>query len=200
MPASMDPAETALALPPATGLPTMPFLRDRVVPMLALLLGSALSITVRAQTPMQPDFAGRWLAPDEPLRWRIDAEQQAQWRRWRIFLGSSDVSALLRLAAPGELLLAPVGTAWAPGEGELVVYDGDGWTELARWPVRVRTAGGFETSEATPRLDLQLDARGAEGSSDGDAVSPRGTHADTGVGAGWAWRGTRGGWAVEAAV
>ena len=160
------------------------------------LLGAAAAMA----QPMQAEFAGRWVDADEPLVLRVDAEQQAQWRGWRVFLGTSEVTALLRLAAPGVLELRPLATAWAAGEGELVVYDGERWGELARWPVRVRGAGGFETQEGKPRLDLQIEGRADEGRSDGQPVTPRGAHADTAVSAGITWQGTRSGFGFEAAA
>ncbi|GAB4117605.1 MAG: hypothetical protein Fur0014_19110 [Rubrivivax sp.] len=161
---------------------------------------AALAAVPAAARPLQAEFVGRWVDPDESLVLRVDAEQQAGWRGWRLFLGTSEVTALLRLAAPGVLELRPVATAWAAGEGELVVYDGERWAELARWPVRVRGAGGFETQQGQPRLDLQLEGRADEGRSDGQPVTPRGAHADAAVSGGIAWQGTRGGFGFEAAA
>ncbi len=170
-------------------------------PAPAVLVGLAALVALPAAArPLQAEFVGRWVDADEALVLRVDAEQQAVWRDWRVFLGTSEVTVLLRLAAPGVLELRPVATAWAAGEGELVVYDGRGWAELARWPVRVRGAGGFETQDGKPRMDLQLEGRADEGRSDGQPVTPRGAHADTAVSAGISWQGTRGGLGFEAAA
>ena len=160
--------------------------------------GGMPSATVSAA--VTADFADRWVDSDAPLVLRIDAEQQLQWRRWRVFIGTSDVTALMRLASPGVLELTPLATRWAPGEGELVIYDSDDWAERARLPVRVLGAGGFETSTVTPRLSMQLDGRGVEERSDGQPASPRGVHADTAIDAGVAWQGTRNGWTLDAAA
>ena len=174
----------------------------RVPPPGALLLVAALGGVPAAALAAAPqaEFADRWVDADEALVLRIDAEAQPGWRGWRVFLGTSEVSALLRLAAPGVLELRPVATAWAAGEGELVIYDGERWAELARWPVRVRGAAGFETQQARPRMDVQLEGRADEGRSDGQPVTPRGAHADTALSGGIAWQGTRGGFGFEAAA
>lgn len=171
---------------------------------LGLLAAMSASVAVPVAAAqagrLEAEFAGRWVGADEALVLRVDAEHQAGWRGWRVFLGTSEVTALLRLAAPGTLELRPVATAWAAGEGELVIYDGAQWTELARWPVRVRGAGGFETQLGKPRLEMQLEGRADEGRSDGQPVTPRGAHADTALSAGVVWQGTRGGFGFEAAA
>lgn len=159
---------------------------------LASVVGAA------AAQPMAADFDGRWVAGDETLVLRIDADLQQRWRRLRVFVGTGDVTALLRLAAPGVLELMPGSTPWAPGEAELVAWDASTWTEVARVPVRVRSAAGFERSEFTPRAELQLKSRAADHRNDGQPSSPRGTYADTVGQGGLAWAGTRGGWRLEA--
>jgi hypothetical protein len=146
------------------------------------------------------EFADRWIGADSPLVLRIDAEEQQHWRRWRVFIGHSDITALLRLQSPGKLVITPTATRWAQGEGELIVYDGEDWSERLRTPVRVLSAGGFERSAVTPRLGLQLAGRAAERRSDGQPVSARGTFSDLGISAGTQWEGTRNGWTMNAAA
>jgi hypothetical protein len=155
--------------------------------------------TASAQAP-QADFAARWVAPDETLTLRIDAAQQAQWRQWRVFAGTSEVTALVRLAEPGLLEIRPLATAWLPGQGELAVYDGQTWAEVVRWPLKVLTPGGFESSEFAPRLNLQGEGRVQERRSDGRPLTPRGRHADAALAAGLDWKGTRGATSSEAAL
>lgn len=146
-----------------------------------------------------PGLAVDWVDPDTTLTLTLDADQQQHWRRWRVFIGTSDVTALLRLAAPGRVDVVPGLTRWAAGEGEVVVYDGD-WRELARWPLRVRSGGGFERSEMVPNLALHIEGRGAESRSDGQPASARGDYADVDLTAGASWKGTRNGWTLEAAA
>ncbi len=166
--------------------------RRKGLPQRALAACVGLCVgAVAAQAP-QADFGERWVAPDETLTLRIDAAQQAQWRQWRVFAGTSDVTALVRLAAPGVLEIRPLATAWAPGQGELTVYDGESWSEIVRLPLKVLTRGGFESSELTPRLSLQGEGRAGERRSDGRPLTPRGEHGDAALAAGMDWKGTRG--------
>jgi hypothetical protein len=166
---------------------------------LAAGLGWLCLGTAAAQVP-PPDFTERWVAPDETLTLRIDAAQQAEWRQWRVFAGTSDVTALVRLASPGVLEIRPLATAWAPGQGELAVYDGQTWSAIGRWPLKVLTPGSFEASEFAPRLRVQAEGRARERRSDAQPLSPRGEHADTALAAGMEWKGTRGAATWEAAV
>lgn len=156
----------------------------------------ACTTAILAQ-PVTVDFGDRWVAADEPLVLRVDAGLHSHWRDLRVFLGSSDVSALLHEVAPGVLELVPVATSWAAGEGELVLYGGD-WSELARLPVRVLGRDGLEQRELNPSMDLQLEGRAAEDRSDGEPVSPRGTYSDVAGRGGLAWSGTRSGWQLGA--
>jgi hypothetical protein len=162
-----------------------------------LALGAA-----RAETPLQAAFAERWVARDEALVLRIGSEGQSRWRQWRWFVGTREVTALARLAAPGVLELVPVPAPWATGEAELVVREGDGaGTEVARWPLRVRNAAGFEKTETTRRqLDLGSEGRGTDRRSDGRPTSPRTGQADATAGLGGGWKGQREDWALEAAA
>lgn len=150
-----------------------------------------------AQAPPQADFAEGWVQADAVLTLRIGAERQARWRQWRWFVGTLEVTALARLAAPGVIELVPAGR-WAAGEAELHIHDGEG--EPLVLPLRVLGAGGYEKHTLKPRLDLQSEGRGAERRSDGQPASPRGRHADQGGSAGLAWQGQRGGWTHELAA
>ncbi|MBL8323426.1 MAG: hypothetical protein JNJ89_00555 [Rubrivivax sp.] len=145
------------------------------------------------------DFAGRWVSARDTLVLRISPEAQARWRQWRLFIGTRDVTALARLAAPGSIELASAAGPWPPGESALVVHGADG-SELARLPLQVRTAAGFERSETTPRLDLGSEGRTTDRRSDGQPTSPRTGRAAGTLGAGLAWKAQRDGLALEAAA
>jgi hypothetical protein len=150
----------------------------------------------------QAAFAERWVAPDETLVLRVVSELQPRWRAWRWFVGTREVTALARLAAPGVIELVPAAAPWAAGESALVVREGDAaGTEVARWPLRVRNAAGFEKTEVTRRqLDFGSEGRGADKRSDGRATSPRTGQADATAGLGGGWKGQREDWALEVAA
>jgi hypothetical protein len=141
------------------------------------------------------------VAPDEVLPLQLDTAQVPNWRDLRVFHGITDVTALVRTtAAPGRLELVPGAVRWASGESELVLVDGQTWAELARLPLRVLSASGFETQALQPRLDVASDGRAREHRSDGQPLSPRGTYADGATQAGLGWQASRGDWRVEAGI
>jgi hypothetical protein len=148
---------------------------------------------------VQGDFVDHWVAGDDILQLQVRAELFPQWRRWRVFIGNHEVTPLLQAGQrPGQLRLRPMGLHWPAGESELRVVDGQTWDEQARLPLRVLTPAGFESSSLTPRLDLSTDSRARERRSDGQALSPRGTHVEAATQAGVAWQASRGDWQFEA--
>lgn len=167
------------------------------------LAAAAIAAAAAGSTVAQPisvGFAERWVAPDEPLELRIDADTAAGLAELRFFAGPSDVTALLRRPEPGRVVLDPGAGGWAAGEGEFVVWRvADAlWQEVLRVPMRVRTAAGFDSSELRPSAELQLQSRAAEDRDDGQPASPRGETRDLAGRGGLAWTGTRGDWRAEA--
>ncbi|MDZ7589666.1 MAG: hypothetical protein U5L05_03040 [Rubrivivax sp.] len=150
--------------------------------------------------PISAEFAQRWVAHDEPLELRVDADSALRLAELRFFAGTSDVTALLRRPEPARVVIEPAAGGWAAGEGEFVVWRvaDEQWQELLRVPLRVRTATGFDTSQTSPTAELQLQSRAAENRNDGQPVSPRGTANDLAGRGGLAWTGTRGDWRTEA--
>jgi hypothetical protein len=148
---------------------------------------------------VQGHFVDRWVADDETLQLQVRAEVFPQWPRWRVFIGDREVTPLLRAGkVPGQLQLDPMRLRWPAGESELRLVDGQSWDELARLPLRVLTAGGFESSSLSPRLDMSTDSRARERRNDGQALSPRGTYVEAASQAGFAWQALRGDWQFEA--
>lgn len=184
--------------------PSPELLRRRLWSLALLgLLGLLATVGVAgAQTAaVQADFGSRWVAADEVLPLQLDPALAPRWRELRVFHGSNEVTALLRATAvPGRLELVPGAVRWTSGEGELVLVDGQTWTELARLPLRVLTAGGFESQTLQPRLDVSTDGRARERRNDGQPLSPRGSHADGATQAGLGWQAARGDWRVEAGI
>lgn len=167
---------------------------------LAFAAVAAAAVGPAVAQPISAAFAQRWMAPDEPLELRVDADTAAQLAELRFFAGPSDVTALLRRPEPGRVVIEPTPGGWAAGEGEFVVWRvaNAQWEELLRVPLRVRTAAGFDTSQARPTAELQLQSRAAEYRDDGQPASPRGTTNDLAGRGGLAWTGTRGDWRTEA--
>lgn len=161
--------------------------------------GAAAQAAIEAA--IEADFTGRTVAPDARLALRIDAATQAVARELRIFVGRTDVSALLRSPAPGVL---EVGAAlpWPAGATELVVYrvGSPAWQTLARLPLVVAgqdTAGDAAApDEFAPRAELQIKGRARERGDAGAAA--RGAHADAVGQGGLAWKTARSGWRFEA--
>jgi hypothetical protein len=180
--------------------------KTRLTPVAAVahLLAAAVLCATAHANPAAPQaaFAERWVAPDETLVLRVGSELQPRWRAWRWFVGTREVTALARLAAPGVIELVPAAAPWAAGESALVVREGDAaGTEVARWPLRVRNAAGFEKTEVTRRqFDFGNEGRGADKRSDGRATSPRTGQADATAGLGGGWKGQREDWALEVAA
>jgi len=177
---------------PPTALPNRRPLPLALV--LAALAGGA------AAEGWQGDFADRWVRHDETLRLQASAES-LRGRRLRFFVGHADVSALARVSRlDGRVELVPAAGPWPAGEGALVVYDAESWSELARLPLKVLTSGGFEKSQLARKLDLQLDGRPVARRDDGQPVAGRGTYQDGTGRAGLAWSGAGDGWQFEATV
>jgi hypothetical protein len=84
--------------------------------------------------------------------------------RLAAFLDHTDVTDLFR-ASPLGLTYDASSIALPSGQHELVVYfvAGDGWTEIARAPLRVRTPRGYDTARLDPRFDFSLKGRLDEG-------------------------------------
>ncbi|MCW5634157.1 MAG: hypothetical protein KIT17_12550 [Rubrivivax sp.] len=169
---------------------------------LLLLAGPAVLAQPGASST---SFADRWVAADAPLVLHFEPDA---WRellaardRLRLFVGKHDLSALVRVPAPGRLEVGG-NVAWPSGESEVVLYlvQADMWQELGRWPLRVRTPAGFESSSFEPRLELRFGGRAAERRSDGQPVTPRGTHGDASARGGVAFTGQRDGWQLDAAA
>ncbi len=168
----------------------------RAVAMACAGLPAVLASSAALAVSIERLGTEEWLGPDATITLRIDTGAAAESHDWRIFVGTTDVTALVRRTAPDTLELHPSGLAWPVGATELVVWhvDGRNWAERARLPLKVLTAGGFESSELKPTLDLQTKGRGGES---GAPASARGTFVDEVMQAGVEWKGARGGWTFD---
>jgi hypothetical protein len=117
---------------------------------------------------LEGSLVSEWIAPHDTITLSVERDA-ADSGRVAVFVGTRDVTSLFRpggndtLVYSGELQPLPA------GEQELIVYlvhDSDGWRELSRHAIRVRTSGGYEAAEWQPRLELTERSLLDEGSSD----------------------------------
>jgi hypothetical protein len=120
----------------------------------AITLGTLLAFGTAAFAQPQADFAQRWVRPTDTLTLRVP--QELAGADLRVIAGATDVSALIRFPQPGVLALDLRVAPLPPGESELILYRADApqWEEVARFPLKVLTATGFEKSRFEPKLDL----------------------------------------------
>lgn len=79
-----------------------------------------------------------------------------------IFVGQTDVTAVIGIENDADYVYPPTAPALPPGLHDVVVYLVTGereFVEIARLEVRVRTRAGFDESEVNPRLDLAINAQ-----------------------------------------
>ncbi len=147
--------------------------------MLAVILGAA-SGAASAVEVLPTEFAERWVAPNDPIRLKLDRPLQPNEGALAIFIGHRDVTVLFRQTAPGEFTYTPDRIALPSGEHELIVYQvraGDR-REIARLSLKVLTPAGFETSTVTPRMDLNVKSQLDEEHSEDAPTPERSTYND----------------------
>lgn len=171
----------------------------KAAPLALLLVSAWLVGPAQAQPQLEASFDQQWQPADAVLRLRLQAGTLPATPDLRVFIGTRDVSPLLRWAGPGLLELLPAGQAWPAGESELVLYDAQ-WTEIARWPVRVLNAAGLESSQFENKIDLQTDRRAVSRHGEGPPLNPRSSLTEGGGLGGFGWKGAREGWQWEAAA
>jgi hypothetical protein len=100
--------------------------------------------------------------------------------RLAVFLGTTDATDLFR-PIPGGLRYLPRVVALPAGERELTVFlvraSGE-WQELQRFPLRVRSAAGWDRGRFAPGLDLGLEGQLAQGQEPDQPAPPRDRYQD----------------------
>jgi hypothetical protein len=100
--------------------------------MLALLVWST---TVAAA---ESNFADRWVGDREDLQLGLERDEALQTKPLRVLIGTTDVTGLISVTGPGQLLIRTSLIGLPRGESDVVVYlegRGGAWTELARLPL-----------------------------------------------------------------
>lgn len=146
----------------------------------ALPLAVALAFGAGAHAAVTADFAERWIAPDATITLQLDQALAARAAELRFFAGSIEVSALARQPRPGVLGFDLGPARLSGGESVFAVYlvEAGEWREVAKIPLKVRNAAGFESGKFAPKLDLGGKSRFAS-TTRGDTPPPaRATYFD----------------------
>lgn len=110
-----------------------------------------------AALTITPDYAADgWVDSNQPIGLRFSRPLNPQTERLAVIVGRTDLSALFMvtpIVARYSANTLPLPT----GETELTAYlvtPGQPWQEIGRFPLRVRTRGGFHKAELKPGLTL----------------------------------------------
>lgn len=149
-----------------------------------LLAGSVAALLAAPGLPqaaiVESSFADGWVSSGERLEIQLDDRSEVLGARLRVLIGADDYSGLTTLAAPGLLHVETSIVGLPAGQSELVVYREalDGWREVGRQTLRVRSRAGFEESETSPRLSLTNKSQWREGHRDQAPPPARATYHD----------------------
>ena len=107
---------------------------------------------------------GQWVDADAKVR--IDLDDLSGADEIRVFVGSTDLTALFKREG-NELVFQPGVIDLPNGEGEIKLYtvSNDQWQEAGSVQIRVRKVAGFDRFEITPTLNLTVKAQFREGHS-----------------------------------
>jgi hypothetical protein len=160
------------------------FVLTRDLALVCLGLGLTAGMARAQAISVQLNTRGEaWVRRDAAIELVVQPMPAASEGRLAIVLGTTDMTDLFR-ATPTGLAYRPELIPLPPGESELVVYLVSPlgvWTEIARLPLRVLRAGGFETITVTPRVDVLLKGQVAEGHRPDSNRPPRSTFQDLGL-------------------
>ncbi|MCB1037319.1 MAG: hypothetical protein KDD47_26045, partial [Acidobacteria bacterium] len=146
------------------------------------------------------DTGGRdWVPRDSEIVIRLSEPPDPGAGGFAVVVGTSDLTDLFRF--DGEALTyRPELQPLPAGETEIVVYrvpQGEPWSEIGRFPLRVLRKGGFEQVELRPRIDIESIARLDDGPDEtGEETGFEDATAQLGLQGTFA----RGGWKVDASM
>lgn len=159
-----------------------------------LPLAVALAFASGAHAQVTADFAGRWIAADSTVTLQLDQALAARAAELRFFAGALDVTAIARQPRPGALAFDLRFARLAAGESTFAVYlvEAGQWQEVAKIPLKVLNAAGFEAGQLGPKLDLAGKSRFDEGRRGDATAAARPTYFDGTGRSGFAFDATRG--------
>jgi hypothetical protein len=122
------------------------------------------------------DFGGdAWVDANQPIGLRLSRPLDLRTERLAIVVGRTDLTALF-MVTPTVARYAANTLPLPAGETEIAVYvvsRGQAWSEVARFPLRVRTRSGFHKADVNPGLTLTTNGQIApERNSDGSKRPP----------------------------
>ncbi len=122
---------------------------------------AALAITPAMAEPPAATldaFSQEWIEPDHPLALELSRWPSIEEGRLAILIDQRDATDLFRRVG-ARLEYRPNLLPLPRGESEIIVFlvapDG-AWSEIARHPLKVLHAGGFEETTLRPTLDIEI--------------------------------------------
>jgi hypothetical protein len=125
---------------------------------LILVAGTSTSISIYAQQiSVEASFSGdEWIDRRTPVFFELDSTITAYEGRLALWIGTDDVTGITRIEE--NRMIYPADRIFLPSGRHTVklflVEDGDNWSEIAQFPLNVRTIGGIEELAATPGFTL----------------------------------------------
>lgn len=132
--------------------------RSFLCSFLILVVVMLTSNTVYSQhIIVEPSFDGdEWVDRKTPIYFEFDQIVTPDEGRIALWIDTDDVTGIMRIE--GKRMFYPSDRVSLPSGRHTVkvflVEDGDRWTEIAQFPLNVRTIGGIEELSATPGLTL----------------------------------------------
>ncbi len=99
----------------------------------------------------------QWFDSFQAISFRLSHVPDPSKGRLAFFIGSQDVTALMKPLKPGVFRYQAQMMPLPAGENDFNIYlvhDNNEWTELNSMTLRVLTSGGFEESEIKPQLEI----------------------------------------------
>jgi hypothetical protein len=112
--------------------------------------------------------ATEWTKADAVISITMDSEPLATEGQLKFFIGSLDITALIHTPRPNEYVYDGTRLPLPSGESEVILYlakNDNTWQEIARLPIKVLTATGFEQSVGNVTVNLNLKGQLDEGHS-----------------------------------
>ena len=132
--------------------------RSFLYSFLILVVVMLTSNTVYSQhIIVEPSFDGdEWVNRKTPIYFEFDQIVTPDEGRIALWIGTDDVTGITRIEEnrmiyPADRISLPSGRHTVK---LFLVEDGDNWSEIAQFPLNVRTIGGIEELSATPGLTL----------------------------------------------
>jgi hypothetical protein len=162
--------------------------------------GMAQEPALAATWPDRPPDG--WLGAADTIRVSMSRPLSAEEGRLAVVIGETDWTGLCETAAD-SVTCRPGAVTLPSGERELSIHVVDGagaWRELSRWPLKVRSAGGFEKIEAAPAVEAQLKGQPYQQRTPVVPPTDRDTYRDTALNASFDTTLVKNGWTTRGSI